>query len=115
MNSRFLFVKKFKITAAIKKLEYALKTNWWTILFIICSYYCYEQGLKNRNKDFTKLQIQYHSLQNEKKIISTLHEKLVMQVNSQSDPEWLELVLMKGLGLAPEGQIKVLFTITSNP
>lgn len=33
----------------------------------------------------------------------------MLEINSQSDPAWVELMLMKNLGLVPEGQIKVFF------
>lgn len=80
------------------------------MLFILCCYYGYEQGLARRNLDFFKLQNQLQNLQREEQATSNLQQKLMQQINSQSDPEWLELVLMKGLGVTPEGQIKVLFT-----
>lgn len=37
------------------------------------------------------------------------HEDLVLQIHSQSDPAWIQLTLMKGLGLVPDGQMKVFF------
>lgn len=80
------------------------------VLFTLFCYYCYEQGLAHRNRDFIKLKNQYALLQTEEKMVLELNQKLMKQFNSQSDPEWLELALMKGLGVAPEGQIKVLFT-----
>lgn len=84
--------------------------SWWVIFFILICYFCYEQGLAGRNKEFAKLDHQYLNLLNEKEKALALQENLRLQINSQSDPEWVELVLMKGLGLVPEGQIKVLFT-----
>lgn len=36
-------------------------------------------------------------------------ERLELEIHSQSDPLWIQLALMKGLGLVPEGQKKVLF------
>ena len=84
--------------------------SWWVILFILGCYYSYEQGLQKKDRDFGKLQIQYTDLQKKKKMLLAQQEDLNRQINSQSDPAWVELALMKGLGLAPEGQIKVLFT-----
>ena len=66
--------------------------------------------MTHRNRDFEKLQGQLHALQNEERDATLIHQALLKQINSQGDPEWLEMVLMKGLGVAPEGQIKVLFT-----
>ena len=34
---------------------------------------------------------------------------LKLQVASQSDPAWIELALIKGLGLVPEGYTKIYY------
>lgn len=83
---------------------------WWVILFILCCYFGYEQGLRKRDRDFVVLLSQYNDLQTKKQLVQEQQEELIRQVNSQSDPAWVELALMKGLGLVPEGQTKVLFT-----
>lgn len=93
----------------MKIVENLLMKGWWVVLFILTCYMFYEQGLKKRDADFNKLQIQLVNLQQQKKEALSLREDLVLQVNSQSDPAWVELVLMKGLGLKPEGQTKVFF------
>lgn len=36
-------------------------------------------------------------------------EDLALQIHSQSDSDWIEMVLKKRLGLVPEGQMKVYF------
>ncbi len=36
-------------------------------------------------------------------------EELLLQINSQRDPAWLEMVLKRNLGVVPEGQVKVYF------
>ena len=48
----------------------------------------------------------------EDKKIQKLDEKKEMEskINSQSDPEWIELVLMKKMGVVPEGKVKVQFS-----
>jgi hypothetical protein len=38
-----------------------------------------------------------------------IQEKLLLTINSQSDPAWIELVLFRELGLVPEGAAKVWF------
>lgn len=88
----------------------ALFRSWWVILFMLGCYFSYEQGLQKKDRDFAKLQLQYADLQKKKKLLLTIQEDLNRQINSQSDPAWVELTLMKGLGLVPEGQVKVLFT-----
>ncbi len=82
---------------------------WWVVLFLLFCSALYEQGLKKRNREYGKLYQKLMELHQQKEEALALNEKLLRQVNSQSDPAWVELVLMKGLGLVPEGQIKVFF------
>lgn len=85
-------------------------TCWWVFLFALLCFMIFEQGMKRRDRDHIKLSQHLSELQLEKKKALFLHEDLLLQVNSQSDPAWIELILMRGLGLSPEGQIKVFFT-----
>lgn len=57
------------------------------------------------NKDL--LNQKFSDLQNEKEVSLKLQEELQLRINSHNDPEWIELTLMKNLGLVPEGQFKV--------
>lgn len=83
--------------------------SWWIILFALLCYVAYEQGGRARQKQLIDLAEQLAFLQSEKTKALEIQNDLFMQVNSQSDPAWVELTLMKGLGLVPEGHIKVLF------
>lgn len=85
------------------------RRSWWVILFGIISYMLLEQGMKIRNREYAKLQAQYIELEKQKKEALALQERLMLEINSQSDPAWVELALMKGLGVVPEEQIKVFF------
>ncbi len=93
-----------------KQLTQNVIQSWWLILFVICCYVFYERGLSKHVDDFDKLQHQYLELQKEKALASIHRENLMLQVNSQSDPEWVELTLINGLGLVKDDQVKVLFT-----
>ena len=84
--------------------------SWWVVLFILCCYFGYEQELLKKDHDFAMLQTQYDDLLQKNLQAKAHQEDLLRQINSQSDPAYVELILMKGLGLAPEGQTKVLFT-----
>lgn len=105
-----LTLSKFMtIYQKFRAVEFFFLRSWWVILFILCCYLCYEQGLKKRDSDFAKLHHQFLELTKEKALVSAQQENLLLQVNSQSDPEWIELILMRGLGLVSEGQTKVIF------
>lgn len=102
--------KPSKTFSTNQTFETGLIRSWWVILFILGCYLSYEHGLQKKDHDFAKLQAHYAELQKKKKLLLAQQEDLTRQINSQSDPAWVELALMKGLGLAPEGQTKVLFT-----
>jgi len=52
-------------------------------------------------KKETLLEEKLHSL--------SLQEDLLLRISSRNDPAYLELALMRGLGVVPEGQVKVHF------
>jgi hypothetical protein len=99
-----------KKTKPHSKIENAIFYSWWVVLFILGCYMSYEHSLEKRDRDFAILHQQYMELLRKKNVLKTQQEALHRQINSQSDPAWVELILMKGLGLTPEGQTKVLFT-----
>lgn len=105
---------KSKTFALLKKifslLQIQLIRSWWVILFALFCLMCYEQGVKKREADFVMLSEQLQQLQEQKQKAMVLKQKLLLQINSESDPAWIELTLMRELGLSPKGSIKVLFT-----
>lgn len=95
-----------KLTKALERIFFK---SWWLLLFVLGCYMLYEQGMRTRDINYENLFRQWHALQNEKISALAVQEDLLLKINSQSDPAYVELTLMKGLGLVPEGQIKVLF------
>lgn len=83
---------------------------WWVAFFALLCYVAYEQSLRLQAKQWVGLKEQVNILQAEIEAAIELQKELLAQVNSQQDPAWIELSLMKQLGLVPEGQKKVLFT-----
>jgi hypothetical protein len=83
--------------------------NWWVLIFIsICSV-VYFNSVGKKNEILTTLDRHLKALEREKEILIEEKEDLLLQINSQNDPNWIQLILMKGLGLVPEGQLKVYF------
>lgn len=97
-------------TSVVKLLENLFIRSWWVILFILLCFILFEQGMKRRDQDFTKLSNQLVQLQQEKDKAIKIRDDLTLQINSESDPAWIELTLMKELGVVPEDYIKVFFT-----
>lgn len=89
--------------------ENAFWRFWWVCLVVLIGLIMLEQRLKILHNEREQLFQQYLFLIEEKEKALTLKENLKLQINSQSDPAWVELTLKKGLGLVPEGQTKVLF------
>ncbi len=85
--------------------------TWWVILFVMICFLAYEKGMRTWDKEYAKLNGRYRDLKREKQLLGHIQDDLLLQINSQSDPAWVELVLMKGLGLVPEGQTKVYFEV----
>ncbi len=93
----------------IRLFEQFFLQAWWVILFGILCYMVFENSVKMLKDEFSRLQEHYKELERQEKETLILQEKLKLELNSQSDPAWVELVLKKGLGLIPEEQIKVFF------
>lgn len=98
------------VKKSIRVLQDELLRSWWVILFALFCLMCYEQGVKKREADFVMLTDQLQQLQEQKQKAFALKRKLLLQINSESDPAWIELTLMRELGLSPKGSVKVLFT-----
>lgn len=68
---------------------------------------CYEQSTKEQNKNYSLLYEEWLILQKLKARALENREILLLHLNSQSDPHYIELILMKELGLIREGEQKV--------
>ena len=89
--------------------EHHILPSWWVVFFLLLCYMAYERSLYKINHEYSKLHHQYMELIMQKKEALALQEDFLLQINSQSDQDWIELTLMKGLGLVPEEEIKVFF------
>lgn len=98
------------ISKSISFVENFVLQLWWVLFFILLCGILYEQGIKARHQEFSKLRQHLTDLVMEKRIAKEKQDDLLLQINSQSDPGWVELLLMKGLGVVPEGHTKVYFS-----
>lgn len=87
----------------------ALLSSWWVFLFIAICYLFWSHGMQKKNIEYAELKNRLIGLNQEKILKLQKKEDLLLQIHSQSDPSWIQMVLMKGLGLVPEGQKKVYF------
>lgn len=93
----------------IKKIEFALIKSWWVAFFILGVFFVYERCINSLDEKLASLQNQIKELSvnidNEKK----KQMNMLLELDSHKDPRWIEMTLIKGLGLVPEGQIKIVF------
>ena len=94
----------------IKKLIITLfYRSWWVIGFGLLCAILYEKGLKAREYDYRQLKQQLTEVQLEKEVGIQRQKRLKMQIASQTDDEWKELVLKRVLGLVSPEEQKVYF------
>jgi hypothetical protein len=89
--------------------EELILKSWWTILFFLLCYFVYDQGMRRRHAEEDALIKKASDFVVEKERALKHQEDLKLQLMSQDDSAWIEMVLMKNLGLVPEGQRKVCF------
>lgn len=92
-----------------KTLKSVIIQSWWMLLFAVSSLLIYAQAMQKKALVAKALQEQLNMLNTQKEELLVEHEDLVLQIQSQSDPAWIQLTLMKGLGLVPDGQMKIFF------
>ena len=82
---------------------------WWTLLFILLCGGIYAKGMKKKQEIFSQLESKMVHLEKARTLALVKREDLLKQIDSQSDPAWIEMLLKKKLGVVPEGQVKVYF------
>lgn len=102
---------KKKISFSSSLIEELLFRSWWLVVFFLLCHIAYLQACKRLDQKHQRLLSQLESLKIEKKEALAKQEDFQRQIQSQSDHRWIELTLMKGLGLVPEGQQKVFFDL----
>ncbi len=81
--------------------------SWWVLLCIFISFGLYEEGCRTLEKDIAFLQSKIITLQEEISLKAEIQKELARDISSQKDPAWIELSLIKNLGLVPEGYTKI--------
>lgn len=81
----------------------------WVLAFTLFCIIFLEQTIKLKDTEYSELLSMKITLENQISREVSIQDDLTHEINSQSDPAWVELTLMKELGLAPEGQRKIVF------
>lgn len=79
---------------------------WALFISIICGL-IYEPNYRELKENKKSLEIKLYELLEEKERALVIQKDLLARIHSQSDQDWIEMTLMRKLGVVPEGQVKV--------
>lgn len=82
---------------------------WWTALFCGCVALFYGQAMARRSALLQDVTLRLKEIERETDLALEEKETLALSLASQSDPAWMELVLLRQMGVVPEGFLKVHF------
>ncbi|NGX47585.1 MAG: hypothetical protein K1000chlam3_00964 [Chlamydiae bacterium] len=103
----------FRDTCGMKSRENALYIFffrcWWTILLLLFCYGLYLHAMHEKKELYVDLKGKVNFLEKQLVLARDKREDLLLEIGSQSDPAWIEMLLKKHLGMVPFGQTKVYF------
>lgn len=111
----FKTIREYSEPRALQVFYRFFLRSWWLLLFLLLCQLLYREASNSLNKELAFLEQYLAKVKTELERARERNEDLHLQIQSQSDHEWIELVLMKGLGLVPEGQRKVYFVEETLP
>ena len=83
--------------------------SWWVYLFCISSFLLFNHFSNIKKEEISILENKRVFLESQRDLALAKREELQVKICSQSDPSWIEVVLMKQLGLVPDGYMKIHF------
>lgn len=87
-----------------------IQSSWWTILVCASCIGVYSSASMKKKTQLQELSFRYTEMEKAKLIAIQERSELELCLKSQTDPAWIEIVLMKDLGVVPEGWTKIQFT-----
>jgi hypothetical protein len=99
-----------QIAALFSLIRFPIIKEWgWVFAVCFFSYVAHLNASTYRHHQIQLLTKRIDDLQALKSYAQFQHGDFQSKINSLSDPEMVKLLLMKGLGLVKEGQVKVVF------
>lgn len=86
-----------------------MKSSWWFFAVLILFSAFYFNGMRKKEMTIEDLKSRLAEAEAAKMAVLEEQAELKLQIDSQTDPKWIEMVLMKHLGVVPEGKQKVCF------
>lgn len=66
-------------------------------------------ALHKKKEEARLLSLRLEEMESQRVLLEEKREELLLALQSQTDPAWIELVLMRELGVVPENWLKVHF------
>ena len=85
------------------------KDWWWVVLFSTVTASLYLHAIQGKERSLASLQARDLEMEKERLYALDTKEDLMLRIQSQNDPAWIEMVLLRDLGVVPEGWLKVHF------
>ena len=82
---------------------------WWAALFCFVTISIYLHAMQDKRRLVEEFSCRLGEKQTERLLALAEREDLSQRIDSQSDPNWIEMILMRDLGVVPEGWLKVHF------
>jgi len=86
-----------------------LRKWWWVAAFCVSAFVAYTHMMQRRTTDCQKMATRLIELEQETRLAREEKETLALRLASQDDPAWIELILLRQMGVVPEGFLKVHF------
>lgn len=83
--------------------------SWWVWAFSIACFGLYEQASYSLHQEIVGLEREIEASNTRIQKAELRQEELKLQLRSLSDPAWIELELIQGLGVVPQGYKKIYF------
>lgn len=87
-----------------------LGRNWWVFAFCLMTLLFYSQAIKEKKSKVRELAFRLEEMEKERVLAYAEKEDLRLRISSRDDPAWIEMILMRDLGVVPEGFLKVHFS-----
>lgn len=104
------FKKRVKVYRQGGKKSLFFLKNWWVATYILMAFSLYAEARYQKNQLSLHLKERVLSLKREKERALLEQEQLLLRLNSEEDPDWIELVLKQKLGVVGERERKVIFS-----
>ncbi len=86
-----------------------LYDSWWVVLVLIFISMLYLKTHEAKDKQINFLASKLESLENEKLLANNRRDKLLLEIQSLQDPDYVEMLLIKEMGVVPQDSIQVRF------